>query len=285
MDKEWHSLDELVGKVDRMYDKCAESKNDSDTYSPPGGELRYQFDGRAHKKQSSFATFLRYAFVASFLFTVFFVGSNWPAYRMVISYYWNSLSGGTVQTNVFSTDVAPDSIPLDVDNELTRNSHKKIDVQIPLSITAPDNRLIIPSLNLSVPIGDVDPSLLHDGDDLILNNAIQNALRNGVVRYPGTADPGKRGNTFITGHSSYYLWDPGAYKDVFALLPHIQVDDEIIIHYKQKVYRYQVSSTKEVWPDQVDVLNQTEDYRLSLMTCVPIGTNLKRLIVVAKLVK
>lgn len=103
-----------------------------------------------------------------------------------------------------------------------------------------------------------------------------------MIRYPGTARPGEKGNVFITGHSSYYLWAPGAYKDVFALLPNVEVGDTVTVYYNQRQFVYEIQEKKTVKPTEVDVLRQGEDKRLTLMTCVPVGTNLNRLILVAK---
>jgi sortase A len=103
-----------------------------------------------------------------------------------------------------------------------------------------------------------------------------------VVHYPGTAEPGQNGNVVITGHSSYFVWDPGGFKDVFALLHEVNIGDKIIVYHQQIPYSYQVYDKKVVMPDQVDVLTQAGENRLTLITCTPVGTNLKRLVVFAK---
>lgn len=244
----------------------------------------YQFEDTCGEKivsrRNYFRTLLSYVFLGIFIFLILFVITNWPAFRAIFAYHFQG-----VGTNVFSvrTDMGGEFTPLQVvSSESAPNSRIAVNLEIP--VTTPDNRLIIPDLGLSVPIRDIPFDSAFEDDEKLLNNVIQNTLRDGVVRYPGTAEPGKRGNAFITGHSSYYLWDPGVYKDVFAVLPKIKAGNEIIVYYKQKEYRYRVTSTKEVWPDQVDVLDQTNDYRLTLMTCTPVGTNLRRFIVVSELV-
>lgn len=216
--------------------------------------------------------------VAAALFTLFFVISNWPAMRAIFDYYtWDP------QQNPLLRQEMPLSSSSSLPLSATAAQKEQATVRLEIPIATPDDRLVIPSLALSVPIKDIPFDPLFEKDELLLNDVIQSTLREGVVRYPGTAEPGKRGNTFITGHSSYYLWDPGAYKDVFAVLPKIQTGAEISVFYRQKEYRYRVKELKEVWPSQVDVLNQTNDYRLTLMTCTPVGTNLRRFIVVAEL--
>ena len=157
--------------------------------------------------------------------------------------------------------------------------------QIPdlnMEIMPPDDRIYIQRINQNVPIVQVSTDRLIKKDWGGLEKQIQEALRDGVVHYPGTAFPGDKGNAVVTGHSSYFPWDPGRFKDVFALLHQVDVGDEIDYFYNQKKYRYKVYEKKVVTPDKVDVLLQNGDEKLTLITCTPVGTNLKRLIVLAK---
>ena len=111
------------------------------------------------------------------------------------------------------------------------------------------------------------------------------ALRYGIVHFPGTAMPCEHGNIALTGHSSYFPWAQGRFKDVFALLHEIQMGDKILLYHKQTKYIYEVSDIKIVKPDDINVLDPTEDDRLTLITCTPIGTDLRRLVVTARLIK
>ncbi len=146
-----------------------------------------------------------------------------------------------------------------------------------------ENRLIIPKLNKNIPI--VRPSM----DGLMQENwkkfeeDIQVALKDGVVHYPGSAKPGQAGNFFVTGHSSYYPWDDGSYKDVFARLKDLNPGDTYSVYYGGDRHTYRISSKKEVKPSDVSVLDQPTDKRIStLMTCTPVGTTLRRLVVMAE---
>ncbi len=146
----------------------------------------------------------------------------------------------------------------------------------------PDNRLIIPELNLNVPIVIPKSDSLLKEDWKQLEEDIQAGLQQGVVHYPGTARPGQAGNFFVTGHSSYYPWDPGKFKSVFARLHDLKVGDEYWVYYGGDKHRYVVQEAKEVSPGDVSVLDQPTDQRRStLMTCTPIGTALRRLIISA----
>jgi len=140
--------------------------------------------------------------------------------------------------------------------------------------TIADNTLVIPRLGKKVPIiWESAPD-----DDVMLEN-----LKKGVVHYAGTALPGQgKGPIFISGHSSYYWWDNGKYKTVFANLDKVVEGDEIQIRYNNQTYTYKVFEKVVVMPDDVSVLAPTNEAILDLMTCVPVGTNQKRLIVKAK---
>ncbi|MFA6423500.1 MAG: class D sortase [Patescibacteria group bacterium] len=138
-----------------------------------------------------------------------------------------------------------------------------------------DNHIIIPKININAPItwnSEVD-------DEALLSN-----LQKGVVHYKGTALPDEKGNVFITGHSSYYAWDKGQYKSIFALLNKLQKGDQIALSYKNQVYVYEIVETIVVEPKDTWVLDPTTDPMLTLMTCTPVGTNLRRLIVRSKLI-
>ncbi len=147
----------------------------------------------------------------------------------------------------------------------------------------PENRLVIPKLNLNVPIVIPPTDALIAEDWKRLEEEIQSGLQGGVVHYPGTARPGKPGNFFLTGHSSYYPWAPGDYKSVFARLHDLNVGDEYWVFYNGDRYRYIVDSKKEIKPSDVSVLDQPVDERTgTLMTCTPVGTTLRRLILSAQ---
>ena len=150
-------------------------------------------------------------------------------------------------------------------------------------VAPPDNRIVIPKIGKNVPIVEVPDHALRRGDFDMFDEDIQNALRYGVVHYPGTASPGEIGNLFLTGHSSNYPWVESKYNAVFALLPSLEVGDEYSVFYQGELYRYRITEKFEVSPRDVSVLAQPNEKRMStLMTCVPVGTTLKRLILRAE---
>lgn len=221
----------------------------------------------------------RFASVSLVAFILIFVGSNAQSYVEIANSRVSAFFGAERPTFVEEKSAIAPAQKIKV---VQKDAVKKVLATADLSVIPPDNRIVIPSISRDVPIVEVGTENLIKKDWNAVEKDIQDKLKEGVVRYPGTATPGHGGNTFLTGHSSFYLWDDGRFKDVFALLPDIQVGDKIYLYYDQKRYVYEVSETKEVTPDQVDVLKQTDHEQLTLMTCTPVGTNLRRFIVIAQ---
>lgn len=141
------------------------------------------------------------------------------------------------------------------------------------------NRLVIPSLGINAPVQYVSEA----NEDVF-----QRALQDGVVHYPGTAGIGQPGNAYIFGHSSDFALAPGNYKTVFALLPKIALDAEIIAFDTEgKPFRYKVINQFVAENTDLHLLEQG-DYQqklLTLQTSYPLGTALRRYIVQAQLVE
>ena len=170
------------------------------------------------------------------------------------------------------------SVALSTKNLEPKNQAKQVFDRMP--IYPSDNRLFIPRINKNVPLISV-PS--HQNWNQ-LENFIQKGLQEGVVVHPVSHAPGNFGNLFLTGHSSYYDWDPGRFKDVFALLHEVKEGDIIEVYWEGKKYEYRIDASRVVAPTEVEVLNQPKDKSiLTLMTCTPVGTNTNRLILVAEL--
>ena len=72
---------------------------------------------------------------------------------------------------------------------------------------------------------------------------------------------------------------------IFNPLVKAKIGDEIIINYDGITYRYIIRHTAEVDPEKVEVLAQSYDrYELTLVTCTPLGTYLRRFVARAELV-
>lgn len=113
-------------------------------------------------------------------------------------------------------------------------------------------------------------------------------LSSSLIQYPGTALPGKNGNSAIFGHSILPIfYDPKNYMSIFSTLPTLTRGDEITINYDGVTYQYKVEEKFEVLPTDIQVLQQDiSDSFLTLVTCVPPGDprKPKRLVIRARIV-
>ena len=229
--------------------------------------------------------FIRFCVVTGMIFAVSFFTLNFSAYKEIFSGVLDpgqqakaqevlENSTGEKEGETTSSMQLPE-LPSEADQRKTFSW-----VDIPVVPT--DNRIVIPKLGKSVPLVEMSTENIEGQNWSDLEKQIQSGLQLGVVHYPGTAKPGEIGNVFMTGHSSYYPWDPGKFKDVFATLNKLEVGDKYVVYYDQKKYTYQVTEKKEVKPTNVDVLSQPTDKKMAtLMTCTPVGTALRRLIITA----
>jgi sortase A len=112
----------------------------------------------------------------------------------------------------------------------------------------------------------------------------QKALTQGVAHAKGTQLPDQAGNTFIFAHSSTDWYTANRYNSVFYLLNKLEKDDDIFVFYQKQKYHFQVVEKKIVDPSKINYLKgDSQNKILTLMTCWPPGTNLKRLIIQAKI--
>jgi LPXTG-site transpeptidase (sortase) family protein len=229
---------------------------------------------------------LRFGFTFAFIFALLFSILNYQSFLQIAKAQF--ALGDTMTTEKALTQVVQGTFGA-ADKETTNTlSSFSEDGSLALLSALPavgpaEDRLIIPKIGKNVAI--VRPSmdaLIHE-DWKQFEVDIQDALRHGIVHYPGSAKPGQAGNFFVTGHSSYYPWDPGKYKDVFARLSELDLGDIYSVYYGGDKHVYRVIQKKEVRPTDVSVLDQPMDKRLStLMTCTPVGTTLRRLIIIAE---
>lgn len=139
-------------------------------------------------------------------------------------------------------------------------------------------RLLISKIGVSAPI-----ILNVNGSD---KEAYNKALENGIAHLTGSALPGRTGNVFIFGHSSYYPDKPGNYKEVFIKLNDLSPGDIMEIQSTEARFVYRITGKSVVEPTDVEVAKQNPDlHQLTVMTCWPIGTTKQRLVVVGELVE
>ncbi len=142
----------------------------------------------------------------------------------------------------------------------------------------PDPKLIIPKIAVDVPI-------IWDAN-AASQASLNAAMDKGVVWFniPGAnAKPGEVGNFVLSGHSSNDWLDNGKYKFIFARLEQMQKGDNIYVNYNGTRYTYTVTGSRVVKPTDVQALqtNATKP-TMTLITCVPLGTALNRLLVTAE---
>ena len=105
--------------------------------------------------------------------------------------------------------------------------------------------------------------------------------------FPGTALPGEVGNAFVTGHSALpQFYNPKNYREIFTNLSELEIGDIVYARISGKTYQYLVQYKKVVDPNDISVLAPIarDAKNMTLMTCVPPGTSIKRLIVVTSLI-
>lgn len=143
----------------------------------------------------------------------------------------------------------------------------------------PEPKLIIPKINVDVPV------VYGVGAD---EKSQMAAMQHGVAHWPGgdqaKSVPGQAGNTVIAGHSSNDLFEASEYKFVFAQVEKLEKGDKIFAHYQGKRYTYLVTRKDIIKPvgEWQNIITQTDKPMLVLVTCWPLGTAQKRLLVTAE---
>ena len=140
---------------------------------------------------------------------------------------------------------------------------------------SPEPRLIIPKLNIDVPVRYEVPL-----------DQVMNAMNNGVAHYRiagASAYPGEVGNFVITGHSAGDVYSSNPYKYIFSGLERLEEGDLIYVNYNSVRYTYRVTKKEVVDPSNVAALVvETDKPLLTLVTCTPLGTSRNRLLVTAE---
>ena len=113
-------------------------------------------------------------------------------------------------------------------------------------------------------------------DQALIEGVGVEELKEAVGHYPDTKMPGEKGNAALAGHRTTY----GA---PFNRLDDLGAGDPIMVTTRAGTFRYEVMEKKVVTPDEVSVLDNTPDNRLTLTTCHPKYSAEQRLIVVALL--
>jgi LPXTG-site transpeptidase (sortase) family protein len=135
--------------------------------------------------------------------------------------------------------------------------------------------ILIPKIDISAPI------ILSQSPR---NRDMLKDLEKGTALYPESPLFGEQGVSILLGHSSAYPWYRGNYGSVFALLNKLELGDEFYVFFKGNRYTYQVANKKVVVPEDFKVENPDHGSHLILMSCWPVGTNWKRIVVFSDLI-
>jgi len=157
-----------------------------------------------------------------------------------------------------------------------------IQINVPKVPTLEEEKYSTPNVadnHIAIPVLDVNAPVIFGVNNIY--KEVEANLINGVIQINGTSLPGQTGNIYITGHSSNYVWIKSDYNSIFSLLDKLVIGDQIYINYRDVVYVYQVFDTKIVVPSDTSLLKSTNDSRLTLVTCWPVGTSLKRVVILA----
>lgn len=149
---------------------------------------------------------------------------------------------------------------------------KKVEVMVPIDTQF---GIVIPKIAAnSKVIANVDT-----GD----SQSYLEALKGGVAHAAGSAFPGEGGHVYLFAHSTDNIWNVGTYNAVFYLLYKLEVGDEVDIFYQGQRFTYKVTGKEIIDPEQVDYLTRKTDREfITLQTCWPPGTTLKRQLVFAE---
>lgn len=111
-------------------------------------------------------------------------------------------------------------------------------------------------------------------------------LKQSLIHYQGTAMPGDLGNAVIFGHSVLpQFFNPQNYLTIFSTLYRLEIGDKLEVESDGATYVYKVEQMYETTPDDLSPLAQSYGGRyLTLITCSPPGTYLRRLIIKAAII-
>lgn len=166
--------------------------------------------------------------------------------------------------------------------KLEQGATPSIVLPTPTPISA-DFGLVIEKIGVNAPIRHVDGS----NEKAYLPNILQ-----GIGHYQPKvlpqvvvdgSLPGEGGNVFLFGHSQIPGGDLSHYKGVFNNLGQLEIGDRMTVYYQgQAYYNYEVYQSKVVDKTALSYLDRTPKETLTLMTCWPLGLDIKRYIVRAR---
>jgi sortase A len=135
--------------------------------------------------------------------------------------------------------------------------------EVPIPTPGPNqtNRIQIPAIGVDAPV------VQGDGPE---------QLKKGVGQNITSADPGEAGNVVLSAHNDVY-------GEIFRHLDKLKPGDEIILHTNQRAYTYVVVNSQVVGPTDVQVMEQTSEPMVTLISCYPYMVDTQRIVVQGRL--
>ncbi|MFL5732960.1 MAG: sortase, partial [Chloroflexia bacterium] len=133
-----------------------------------------------------------------------------------------------------------------------------------------DPALLLPS-RLRIPVMFLD-SPVHE---VVVNMGVWEVSPMQIGHHEGTANPGETGNVVLAGHRDIN-------SALFRELDRLKPGDEVFVsNGLGQEFKYVVKESFVVTPDHTEVMDPTDDKRVTLITCTPIGLATQRLVVTA----
>ncbi len=132
-----------------------------------------------------------------------------------------------------------------------------------------DPQLLLPT-RLRIPVMFLDSRI----EEVTINMGVWQVSPMDIGHHKGTANPGEVGNVVLAGHRDIN-------SALFRELDRLKPGDEVFVSNSLREYRYIVSESFVVGPTHTEVMAPTNDKRVTLITCTPIGLDTQRLIVTA----
>lgn len=162
-------------------------------------------------------------------------------------------------------------------NNYTRNSQAELKRkwdEKPLPVTRLSGVTVAdgaPIASISIPAIDVDAIVVE-----LANMDDKANLNRGPGHVPGTAYPGMAGNVFIAGHRTTY----GA---PFGRIDELRKGDQVVLTTAERKSVYSVYEQRIVAPNDLSVLGQDGEPKVTLMACHPRFSASQRILVLARL--
>lgn len=103
-------------------------------------------------------------------------------------------------------------------------------------------------------------------------------LKKGIGQHAGSVNPGEKGNIILSAHNDIY-------GETFRYLDQLSPGDEVFIRTSRREYTYVVDQIHYVDPNRVDLMSQTPESILTLISCYPYRKDTQRIVVVAHLLE